>query len=232
VVAKEEEEKHLSRYNWESPYDRFHTYLAHRDGVVVPDRKPKQAHLKVYHTVYGCKAFALTTGYLKKENRLHRFNPKAWIGYLVGYDSTNVYWIWNPIKNTVIQARDVIFDEDQVFDGNLEKLRDDCLDIDLDDLSTLLTQLDVSQRHENDPISDNLLADDDCILVGNPGALDETVSEPDEGQDLMQLAQQALDAIEQGPSLTHVTWSQAYIIHGHRLQVEHIRYLATVNCST
>jgi hypothetical protein len=100
----------------------------------------------------------------------------------------------------VIRARDVIFDEDQVFDGNLEKIRDDCLNIDLDDLSALLTQLDVSQRHENDPIdpiSEYLLAD---ILVGNPGALDETVSEPDEGQDLMQLAQQALDAIEQGPS--------------------------------
>lgn len=51
------------QYNWKSPYDRFHTYLAHRDGVVVPDRKPQQAHLKVY----GCKAFALTTEYLKKE---------------------------------------------------------------------------------------------------------------------------------------------------------------------
>jgi hypothetical protein len=138
--------------NWKSHYDRFHTFLAHRDGVVVLHRKPQQAHLKVY----GCKAFALTTEYLKKENRSHRFNPKAWIGYLVGYDSTNVYGIWNPIKNTVIRARDVIFDEDQVFDGNLEKLRDDCLDIDLNDLSALLTQLDVSQRHENDPNLDDL----------------------------------------------------------------------------
>src|SRR4029077_3678527 len=86
-------------YNWKSPYDRFHTYLAHRDGVDVPDRKPQQAHLKVY----GCKAFALTTEYLKKEKRLQRLNPKAWIGYLVGYESTNVYRIWNPIKNTVIR---------------------------------------------------------------------------------------------------------------------------------
>ena len=78
----------------------------------------------------------------------------------------------------MIRARDVIFDKDQIFDGNLEKLRDDCLNIDLDDLSALLTQLDVSQRHENDPIdpiSDDLLADDDCILVENSGALDETV---------------------------------------------------------
>jgi hypothetical protein len=186
------------QYNLKSPYDRFHTYLAHRDGVVVPDRKPQQAHLKVY----GCKAFALTMEYLKKEKRLHRFNPKAWLGYLVGYDSTNVYRIWNPIKNTVIRSRDVIFNEDQVFDGNLEKLRDDCLDIDLDDLSALLTQLDVSQRHENDPNSDDLRKPssshecDECILAGNPGALDETVSDFDESQELTQLARQALDAIE------------------------------------
>ena len=105
------------QYNWKSPYDRFHTYLAHRDGVVVPDRKPQQAHLKVY----GCKAFALTTEYLKKEKRLHRFNPKAWIGFLVGYDSTNVYRIWNPIKNIVVRARDVIFDEDQVFHVSVKR---------------------------------------------------------------------------------------------------------------
>ena len=101
-------------YNWKSPYDRFHTYLAHRDGIATLDRKPQQAHLKVY----GCKAFALTTEYLKKEKRLQRFNPKAWIGYLVGYDSENVYRIWNPIKNTVIRARDVIVNEDEVFNGN------------------------------------------------------------------------------------------------------------------
>jgi hypothetical protein len=68
-------------YNWKSPYDRFYTHVAHRDGVVVEDCKPQQAHLKVY----GCKAFAMTTDALTKSNRLHtRLNPKAWIGYLVG----------------------------------------------------------------------------------------------------------------------------------------------------
>jgi hypothetical protein len=50
-------------------------------------KKPDQSHLRAY----GCKAFAMTTDALKKVNRLQRFNPKAWIGYLVGYDLTNVY---------------------------------------------------------------------------------------------------------------------------------------------
>jgi hypothetical protein len=44
------------------------------------------------------------------------------------------------------------------------------------------------------------LPDDDSTLVGNTGALDETVSESDEGQELTRLAQQVLEAIEQGPS--------------------------------
>jgi hypothetical protein len=53
-------------YNWKAPFDRFHTYLALRNGVVVDHRKPQAAHLKVY----GCKAYALTTQTLKKANRL------------------------------------------------------------------------------------------------------------------------------------------------------------------
>jgi len=76
-------------YNWKTPYDRFHTFVAHRDGSVVDDRKLNQAHLRAY----GCKAFALTSDALKKSNRLQRLNLKAWIGYLVGYSSTNIYRI-------------------------------------------------------------------------------------------------------------------------------------------
>ena len=103
-------------YNWKSPYDRFHTHIAHRDGVVVEDRKPEQAHLKVY----GCKAFAMTSDAQKKAKRLQRLKPKAWIGYLVGYDSTNIYRIWNPTLNKVFRTRDVIFNEDVVYDGKTE----------------------------------------------------------------------------------------------------------------
>jgi hypothetical protein len=88
---------------------------------------------------------------LKKEKRLQKFNPKAWIGYLVGYDLANVYRIWNPIKNVVIRARDVIFNEDEVFNGNLDRLRDDCLHIDLEQLAQLLISLDTSSKPEENP---------------------------------------------------------------------------------
>ena len=77
-----------------------------------------------YIRTFSCKAYVMTARALKKALRLKRFEPKAWIGYLIGYDSTNVYRIWNPIENKVIRSRDVIFDESTVFDGKIETLKD------------------------------------------------------------------------------------------------------------
>jgi len=101
---------------------------------VVDDRKLNQAYLRAY----GCKVFALTSDALKKSNRLQRLNPKAWIGYLVGYSLTNIHRIWNPLANKVISTRDVVFDEGEVFSGNIEALKNDCLYIRLEEIQQLL----------------------------------------------------------------------------------------------
>ena len=82
-------------YNWRTPYDCFYTYLAHRDGIVVETRKPDQTYLRVY----GCKVYALTPsakkGVYNKLKDLLRWNlklePRAWIGYFVGYSLFNIY---------------------------------------------------------------------------------------------------------------------------------------------
>ena len=50
--------------------------------------------------------------------------PRAHIGYLVGYDSTNIYRIWIPSKKTVLSTRDVIFDESRTYDPNEPDLID------------------------------------------------------------------------------------------------------------
>ena len=73
--------------HWQTPYECFYTYLAFRDGLVVKDRKPSQTHLKAY----GCKVFAMTTERQLNKNKRQKLNPNAWIGYLVGYKSTNIY---------------------------------------------------------------------------------------------------------------------------------------------
>jgi hypothetical protein len=162
-------------YNWKTPYERFHTYLAYRDGVVVDHKKPQQAHLKVY----GCKAFALTTETLKKSNRLQRLNPKAWLGFLVGYDSTNNYRIWNPKLNKVISTRDVIFDEDALFDGDIKRLQDDLLHINLDVLTTLSTRLDQSESMDIGEIDEPASIDDGPIVFGGFDTIDDEPIEAD-----------------------------------------------------
>jgi hypothetical protein len=49
-----------------------------------------------------------------------KLNPRAHIGYLVGYDSTNIFRVWIPHKGIVISTRDVIFDESTFFEGEKE----------------------------------------------------------------------------------------------------------------
>lgn len=128
-------------YNWRTPYDRFHTYLAQRDGIVVEDRKPYQGHLRVY----GCKAFAMTRDALAGINKRQRLNPRAWIGFLIGYQSTNIYRIWNPQTGRVVLTRDVLFNENERFSGDINQLKDDLLHIGREELTNLLNQVEIPE---------------------------------------------------------------------------------------
>jgi hypothetical protein len=83
--------------DWKSPIEA----LQARQGI--SDPKPSIAHLKVY----GCRAYPL----IQEIPRKQKLNPRAQIGYLVGYESTNIFRIWIPEKHQVIKTRDVTFDE-------------------------------------------------------------------------------------------------------------------------
>jgi len=52
-----------------------------------------------------------------KKKRLSKLDPRAHIGYLVGYNSTNIYRIWIPHKGIIISTRDVIFNKKTFFNG-------------------------------------------------------------------------------------------------------------------
>ena len=70
------------------------------------------------------------TARLKKE-RLKKLQQRAWIGYLVGYRSSNIYQLRIPgSRNQVISTRDVVLNEDQVFDGNFKSICDDLHEVD------------------------------------------------------------------------------------------------------
>ena len=127
-------------YKWKSPYENFF------------GSKPYNSHLRAY----GCRAYALTRDAMTKSKRLDRLAPKAWIGYLVGYCSINQYRIWVPFLNQVITRRDVTFDEQTFFDGNLEKDRMEVKNMTTEDIAKIL-QLDIESgsRDRSPNISDD-----------------------------------------------------------------------------
>src|SRR5205809_5995269 len=51
-----------------------------------------------------------------KDRATNKMRPKTHIGYLVGYQGSNIYRIWVPQNGEVIVVRDVEFKEDEIFD--------------------------------------------------------------------------------------------------------------------
>ena len=154
---------------WKSPYETFFTTALLYDGVITAPRKPNQAHLKVY----GCKAFALSSDTLRGKSKLQRLDPRAWIGYLVGYRSSNIYRIWIPSMAKVISTRDVIFDEDSVFNGKTEDLMDNLMHSTLSEISTWMRTVELPEPTHEEPETQTFYEDDtihnDTIQDEQPG---------------------------------------------------------------
>ena len=94
--------------DWKSPLDNLRNQLNRpvRDEL---------SHLRVF----GCRAYPWIPN-VAKGDKMH---PRAQIGYLVGYESRNIFRIWIPSKWEVIATRDVTFNEDIFFDPEqIEKI--------------------------------------------------------------------------------------------------------------
>lgn len=51
-----------------------------------------------------------------------KMEPRAEIGYLVGYEASNIWRVWFPRRGAVRSVRDVVFDENVFFNAReLEK---------------------------------------------------------------------------------------------------------------
>ena len=144
---------------WRSPYEVFFTTVALLNGIVTQPRKPSLGHLKAY----GCKAFAMSDDTRRGKSKLQRLDPKAWIGYLVGYRSTNIWRVWIPSLSKVISIRDVIFDEDTVFSGKTEDLMDNLMHSTLEEIAAWVrsvelpinppNQIDMTSYYEDETIT-------------------------------------------------------------------------------
>jgi len=82
-----------AKLNWMTPFEKVTT------------KKPFLGYLYPI----GCKAFALRRDIAKRD----KIEERAHIGYLIGYASTNIFWIWIPLLNKVIRTRDVVFKDNK-----------------------------------------------------------------------------------------------------------------------
>jgi len=95
--------KHLG---WKSPLEHLQISLGR---TII---KPDIGHLKVY----GCRSYVYVPEEVRKKERHHKLAPRARIGYLVGYQSTNIYRIWIPQLQEVRPEKNIVFNETIFFD--------------------------------------------------------------------------------------------------------------------
>ena len=93
-----------SKHKWIIPIQQMHALTT---GYNV---RPNLANLHVY----GCRA------YVKRSeqdigSRHDKMEPRALIGYLVGFIASNIWRIWIPEQQQVVSARDVTFDESKQY---------------------------------------------------------------------------------------------------------------------
>jgi hypothetical protein len=130
---------------WLTPLEKLNKDLGR------PNPRPSIAHLRII----GCRAYTKINNNPKKS----KMAPGALIGYLVGYDSTNIFRVWIPQERKVIRSRDVIFDEDKRYDPNQPYL-EELLHVSVPGKRVILDIPDFRTRNEAIPFGVDELEDD------------------------------------------------------------------------
>lgn len=84
--------------------------------------------------VVGCRSYTLNHGLQAG----HNLDPRAAIGWLVGFVASNIYRVWTPALRRVMRAPDVTFDETILY-----KDQPDRLDADVNTVNALLAVVDI-----------------------------------------------------------------------------------------
>lgn len=105
--------------SWQSPSHILESWFAQYFRWYAPQRVHElTADLRPDWTntfAYGCRAYPLRKDReAGQRKRAYKVEPRAHIGYLVGYKASNIFHIWVPVLDRVIITRNVTFDE-QIF---------------------------------------------------------------------------------------------------------------------
>jgi hypothetical protein len=92
--------------NWESSLIRMQKLINQNQSI-----RLEIDHLKVYE----CKAYSLLKG-ADVSLKGSKLKSRAFVSYLIDYNSTNIFRVWNSEKGDVSDYRDVIFDDSELYD--------------------------------------------------------------------------------------------------------------------
>jgi hypothetical protein len=77
--------------------------------------------IEILHlNIYDCKIYSL----LKNKNvflKSEKLKSRAFVDYLINYESSNIFRVWNFKIWTISDYKDVFFDEDQIYDTYVKK---------------------------------------------------------------------------------------------------------------
>jgi transposase InsO family protein len=161
---------------WKTPYEVFFSQI----GEPRKSKQPQLAHLKAY----GCRVYAMTPEAQEKKNRLWKLDSRAYIGYLVGYDSTNIFRIWIPYQGKVISTRDVLFDENTFFNGKMEDFSQALIK----ELDELIARIELPKAQAS---NEKILEEDEEML--DPVFTDDSQQEQEQDQELIADFNQEVD---------------------------------------
>jgi hypothetical protein len=83
-------------------------YAEAMENGKIPKQRINLANLKVY----GCRAYTRRQDIPNSD----KMEPRASIGYLVGYVASNIWRVWYPASGAVREVRDAVFDENRFFE--------------------------------------------------------------------------------------------------------------------
>jgi hypothetical protein len=79
---------------------------------------------------------------------------RTWVGFLVGFDTLNIWRIWHPRKQAIYHEQDVEFNEEVFYDQNDPFPGPRTLETQLEPLSEIIKTLDFSDIEARSDISD------------------------------------------------------------------------------
>ncbi|RYP67658.1 hypothetical protein DL771_007125 [Monosporascus sp. 5C6A] len=105
--------------SWKTSIQVFNEWIAKRDKTSILEEGFKANVANI--VLFGLKVYALTEAARRGAKRLKKMDPRAYIGYLVGYVASNIYKVWILSQQRVITVRNVTFDESQKYQGEQQK---------------------------------------------------------------------------------------------------------------